>query len=178
MAMPTWLVTEGYLLAPWPATGWRQLSLPHHTQSDRCKPRDGARTPASVFLRGVLMTILHWVTRAVGPRLRWWMGSSDTLALDIAMLETLIPLVFLYVAERTCDLHSLSKFLFQLLYEPLVPLEISSHMCPFSFTMLNRALIKRFTISSWILSRRRGGKKKKKSHIIARNSCHKRKIGK
>lgn len=46
------------------------------------------------------------------------------------------------------------------LYEPSVPLVISSHIC--SFTMLKTALITRFAVSSWILFR---GKKNAHTHL-------------
>lgn len=52
------------------------------------------------------------------------------------------------------------------LFELSVPQVITSHMCHFSFTMLNRALIKRFAVPSWIFFW------KKKKHTIARSSCH------
>lgn len=49
---------------------------------------------------------------------------------------------------------SLQAYFLQL-FEFSVPQVISSHMCHFSFTMLNRALIKRFSVSSWIFFRKK-----------------------
>lgn len=85
--------------------------------------------------------------RSTTSRICLGTGSSNPSSLKWG---TSILLSFLHLpGEGASDLHFLFRHFLQL-FELSVPQVISSHMCHFSFTMLNRALIKRFAVASWI----------------------------
>lgn len=103
--------------------------------------------------------------------LRIWLctGSSNPKSLKFSFLSA-----FCIFQRKEQVIFTLQAYFLQL-FELSVPQVISSHMCHFSFTMLNRALIKRFAVSSWIFFRKKKSHNCKKQLPLYRKICKQQK---
>lgn len=103
--------------------------------------------PFHLYVQSSTQLWLNAHERSTTSRICLGTGSSNPSSLKWG---TSILLSFLHLpGEGASDLHFLFRHFLQI-FELSVPQVISSHMCHFSFTMLNRALIKRFAVASWI----------------------------